>query len=102
MKKGPERQGQLSPTGLFVPMSASPNGTRPDDPQETRKKMTSDSGTAKSQPTPQAATTPSAASTPSKEASKPEAGAPSNYSRGESQKPVTDTYKENWNRIYGK
>jgi hypothetical protein len=58
--------------------------------------MTSDSGTAKSQPTPQAATP------ASKEAAKPEGGAPSKYSRGENQKPVTDSYKENWDRIYGK
>jgi hypothetical protein len=54
--------------------------------------MTSDNGTTKSQP----------ASTPSAAAAKPEGGPPSNYSRGEGQKPVTDTYKDNWNRIYGK
>jgi hypothetical protein len=28
--------------------------------------------------------------------------APSNYSRGENQKPVTGSYKDNWNRIFGK
>ncbi len=38
---------------------------------------------------------------------KPEGGetavaAPSNYSRGEGQKPVTAAYKENWNAIFGK
>jgi hypothetical protein len=37
---------------------------------------------------------------------KPDAGepaaAPSNYSRGEGQKPVTAAYKENWNAIFGK
>ena len=27
-------------------------------------------------------------------------GAPKNYSRGENQKPVTDTYRENWNHIF--
>jgi hypothetical protein len=58
--------------------------------------MTSDNGTTKSQPAPKAA------STPSEGAAKPEGGPPANYTRGESQKPVTDTYKENWNRIYGK
>ena len=58
--------------------------------------MTSDNGTTKSQPAPKAA------STPSEGAAKPEGGPPSNYSRGEGQKPVTDTYKDNWNRIYGK
>ena len=30
------------------------------------------------------------------------AAAPSNYSRGEGQKPVTTAYKENWNAIYAK
>jgi hypothetical protein len=66
--------------------------------------MTSDSDTTKSKPTPQAAGTPGTAkpkpegSTPSK----PEGSAPTSYSRGEGQKPVTDAYKENWNRIYGK
>jgi hypothetical protein len=58
--------------------------------------MTSDDGTTKSQ------SSPKAASAPSEGASKPEGSAPSSYSRGENQKPVTDTYKENWNRIYGK
>ncbi len=28
--------------------------------------------------------------------------APSNYSRGEGQKPVTAAYKENWNAIFAK
>ena len=42
-----------------------------------------------------------------KEASKPEGGeaaapAPSTYSRGEGQKPVTAAYKENWNVIFAK
>jgi hypothetical protein len=58
--------------------------------------MTSDDGTTKSQ------TTPKAASTPSEGASKPEGSTPSSYSRGENQKPVTSSYKDNWNRIYGK
>ena len=60
--------------------------------------MTSENGKTKSPPAP----TPAATSTPSEAASKPEASPSSNYSRGESQKPVTDAYKENWNRIYGK
>jgi hypothetical protein len=63
-----------------------------------------ENATTKSQPAPKAApaaTTP-AASTPSEATAKPEASAPKNYSRGEGQKPVTDAYKENWNRIYGK
>ena len=43
----------------------------------------------------------------SKDASKDDGGeaaaaAPSNYSRGEGQKPVTAAYKENWNAIFAK
>jgi hypothetical protein len=43
----------------------------------------------------------------SKDASKSEGGeaasaAPSNYSRGEGQKPVSAAYRENWNVIFGK
>jgi hypothetical protein len=39
--------------------------------------------------------------------SKPEGGekpdaAPSSYSRGEGQKPVTQAYKDNWNAIFAK
>ena len=36
------------------------------------------------------------------EGSETGATAPSNYSRGEGQKPVTTTYKENWNAIFVK
>jgi hypothetical protein len=41
------------------------------------------------------------------EPSKPEGGdavadKPSNYSRGEGQKPVTKAYKDNWNAIFAK
>jgi hypothetical protein len=64
--------------------------------------MTSENGTTKSEPAPKAASTPSTASTPSEAAAKPEGGKPSSYSRGEGQKPVTNSYKDNWNRIYGK
>ena len=59
--------------------------------------MTSDNGTTtKSEP----ASKP--ASTPSEGTAKSEGSPPKNYSRGEGQKPVTNAYKENWNRIYGK
>jgi hypothetical protein len=40
-----------------------------------------------------------------KDAPKAESGetaAPSNYSRGEGQKPVTAAYRENWNAIFAK
>jgi hypothetical protein len=36
------------------------------------------------------------------EAGEKVADAPSNYSRGEGQKPVSQAYKDNWNAIYGK
>jgi len=36
------------------------------------------------------------------EGSETGAAAPSNYSRGEGQKPVTTAYKENWNAIFAK
>ena len=62
--------------------------------------MTGDNGTTKSQPGPKP--DPKPASTPSEAVSKPEGSTPSSYSRGENQKPVTSSYKENWNRIYGK
>ena len=58
--------------------------------------MTSDNGPTKSPPTPKAP------STPSEGAAQPQGGAPSNYSRGEGQKPVTAAYKENWNAIFAK
>ena len=40
--------------------------------------------------------------TPKAESADTAAAAPSNYSRGEGQKPVTAAYKENWNAIFGK
>jgi hypothetical protein len=39
---------------------------------------------------------------PKTEGGESAAAAPSNYSRGEGQKPVTAAYKENWNAIFGK
>ena len=58
--------------------------------------MTSDKDTTKSEPATKAAI-------PASEgASKLEGNAPSNYSRGEKQKPVTGSYKDNWNSIFGK
>jgi hypothetical protein len=39
---------------------------------------------------------------PKSEGGEAAAAAPSNYSRGEGQKPVTAAYKENWNAIFAK
>jgi hypothetical protein len=55
--------------------------------------MTGDKSTMKSE------STPKPASTPGKGASKLEG---STYSRGENQKPVNDSYTDNWNSIFGK
>jgi hypothetical protein len=43
-----------------------------------------------------------AADAPKAEAGEKAADAPSSYSRGEGQKPVSQAYKDNWNAIYGK
>jgi len=67
--------------------------------------MTSDNKPTKSEPAAKPASAPSeGAAKPkvSESTAKPEGSAPASYSRGEGQKPVTDAYKENWNRIYGK
>jgi len=40
--------------------------------------------------------------TPKSEGGETAAAAPSNYSRGEGQKPVTAAYKKNWNAIFAK
>jgi hypothetical protein len=82
--------------------------------------MASDTKKTKADPAPKADTTPkkdtaakaettaakdapkeAAKDAPKAEGSEP-AAAPSNYSRGEGQKPVTAAYKENWNAIFGK
>ena len=77
--------------------------------------MASDDKKTKASPAPKAETVakkkdetvPKDRSTPAADASKPEVGektadAPSRYSRGEGQKPVSQAYKDNWNAIYGK
>ena len=45
---------------------------------------------------------PSSADTPKAEGGETAAAAPSGYSRGEGQKPVSKAYKENWNAIFAK
>jgi hypothetical protein len=45
---------------------------------------------------------PSAADAPKTEGGEKTADAPSGYSRGEGQKPVSKAYKDNWNAIYAK
>src|SRR5665647_2128492 len=49
-----------------------------------------------------AAVEPAKAEPAKAEAAETPAAAPSSYSRGEGQKPVSQAYKDNWNAIYGK
>ena len=68
--------------------------------------MASDNKKAKADPAPKSEAAAKDKSIAGEAVSKTEgeaaAAAPSNYSRGEGQKPVTAAYKENWNAIYAK
>ncbi len=68
--------------------------------------MASDDKKAKANPAPKTEAPPESKSTsgvdPSKAAGGDSAGAPSGYSRGEGQKPVSKAYKDNWNVIFAK
>jgi hypothetical protein len=59
--------------------------------------MTSDKSTAAKNES-----SPKAASDPSEGASKSQGSAPSDYSRGEKQKPVSVSYTDNWDSIFAK
>ena len=69
--------------------------------------MTSDNKKAKADPAKKNEPAANKEGASGKEASKAAGGetatgAPSNYRRGEGQKPVTAAYKENWNAIFAK
>jgi hypothetical protein len=69
--------------------------------------MASDNKKAKADPAPKNAAAAKDKSTEGEAVAKTDGGdtaaaAPSNYSRGEGQKPVTTAYKENWNAIFSK
>ena len=69
--------------------------------------MPSDNKKAKTEPAPKKEPAPKIKSAPGEKEVKAEgvetaATAPTDYSRGEGQKPVTAAYKENWNAIFGK
>ncbi len=69
--------------------------------------MANDNKKAKADPAPKSEAAANDKSTAGDALSKTKGGeaaaaAPSNYSRGEGQKPVTTAYKENWNAIYAK
>jgi hypothetical protein len=68
--------------------------------------MARDNKKAKADPAPKSETAPKDKTASGEAASKSDGGeaaaAPSNYSRGEGQKPVSAAYKENWNTIFAK
>jgi hypothetical protein len=69
--------------------------------------MASDIKKTKADPAPKNEAAAKNKSTSGEDVSKVEGGetaaaAPSNYSRGEGQKPVTTAYKQNWNAIFAK
>jgi hypothetical protein len=67
--------------------------------------MASDNKKTKADPAPKneaAAKTTSGEDVSKAEGGETTAATPSNYSRGEGQKPVITAYKENWNAIYAK
>ena len=69
--------------------------------------MTSDDKKTKTSPTPKNESPPKNKETSNVSPSKAEDGKKtadlsSNYSRGEGQKPVSKTFKDNWNAIYAK
>jgi hypothetical protein len=69
--------------------------------------MANDNKKAKADPAPKSEAVAKDKSTAGEAVSKTKGGetaaaSPSNYSRGEGQKPVTTAYKENWNAIYAK
>ena len=69
--------------------------------------MASDAKKIKTDPAPRNESPAGDKSTPSVDTSKSDGGkisdaSPSNYSRGEGQKPVSKAYKDNWNAIFAK
>jgi hypothetical protein len=69
--------------------------------------MASDDKKTKADPAPKAEApakdkSPSGENSAKVEGSEKTAAAPTNYSRGEGQKPITAAYKENWNAIFAK
>ena len=57
---------------------------------------------AKKEDSPSKSKSPPTADAPKAVGAEKAVEAPSGYSRGEGQKPVSQAYKDNWNAIYGK
>lgn len=68
--------------------------------------MANENKNTKAETAPKTEAAPKIKSTPGEDVSKAKGvetpAAPSSYSRGEGQKPVTPAYKENWNSIFAK
>jgi len=85
-------------------MASEPKKTKADPAAKSAPAAAKDKGA----PSEAGAKTPDAGKTPDITKASPsetlagETTAPSNYSRGEGQKPVTAAYKENWNAIFAK
>jgi hypothetical protein len=76
-------------------------------PKDVAPKAVTPKDVAAKDPAPKKDAAVTVESTAAEAAPKSESGetatkAPSNYSRGEGQKPVTAAYKENWNAIFAK
>jgi hypothetical protein len=84
------KQG-VNPLGLGTTMA--------DDTKKTKADTAPKKDTAATAKSPAADT---AKAEPKSEAGETPAKAPSDYSRGEGQKPVSAAYKENWNAIFAK
>jgi hypothetical protein len=85
--------------------SASGNTMAGDDKKATTKSAAKSEAPAEKKPAEKAEKKSASDAAPAKAdggAGETAGAAPSGYSRGEGQKPVTKAYKENWNLIFGK
>jgi hypothetical protein len=85
------------PAKADKPVKADP---APKSEAAAKDKSTSGEATAKTEAKPEAKT--EAKTEAKSESGEAVAAAPSGYSRGEGQKPVSAAYKENWNAIFAK
>jgi hypothetical protein len=95
----------MSPLALGKTMARDSKKTKADTAPKNDTAAKVESTAAKDTPKSEGSET--AKSTAAEAAPKSESGetaakAPSNYSRGEGQKPVSAAYKENWNAIFAK
>jgi hypothetical protein len=102
------RRRAYQPKGLKLPLDETSVAGQLDQTHWRQELMMVSDKKIKADPAPKSEPAPKDKSTSDVSATKAEssetsaAGAPSNYSRGEGQKPVSQAYKDNWNAIYGK